>query len=108
MNAREETIDRLREQAEAEATEEPELPLEEEEEASVKPQAVREYIVFSLAAGNAWKEEARVSTGSAESAIKTLGEKLKNDAQYAACPSRNWSVGSPEVATTTKIKIKFQ
>lgn len=107
MSTREETIERLREQAaaEVEPEPEPELPLEEDEP---KRSTIREYVVFILIGDNTWREEARVNAGSAGSAISTLGEKLNIDAQYAACPSRNWSVGSPDVKTTTSIKIKFQ
>lgn len=110
MNAREETIERLREQAAAESTEE-ELPLEEPaDEEETKVPITREYIVFIRVKGGSetWRELARIVAGSRESALKTLGNKLSADEEYAVCPSRNWSVGNPKIDTTVSVTIDFK
>lgn len=111
MSTREETIERLREQAATEQEEE--LPLDEtvEEDDPVegsKRSATREYIVFVKTGSETWKERARVEASSAANAVSSLGELLEANGEYAACPSRNWSVGSPEIETITSVKIKFK
>lgn len=109
MSAREETIERLREQAEEEALtiEDAEI-VDPETPEEPKRAAIREYIVFEHQQPGIWREVGRVNAGTAGSAIKSIDEAIKQGIEYAACPSRNWSVGSPEVETTTSIKIKFQ
>lgn len=115
MSAREETIERLREQAAAESEVQEGLPVEDDEpvepeiDEEEKRPTTREYIVFMKVGPDTWKETLRTTAGTAASAIRTLGQdKLSEDGEYAACPSRNWSAGTPKIETTTSISISFK
>lgn len=105
--AHEETLARLKEKAEAEAETEEEATTEEEpEEPEAKKDSRREYIVLQQGGGKGdWVELDRTMATSAEDAISSLGDKLKNNATYAATPARNWHTKTATVQTTTSIKL---
>lgn len=105
MNATQETIDRLREKAaqEAEAEDEEDLTPAGDSPDLEKPkrESIREYVILT-----SWTEIARVVAGSPEAAILSLGENLREGTTYGATPSRNWHEKTPEIETTTSIKLK--
>ena len=99
-----ETIERLKEQAAAEAEETEEVA---ELEPVEKKDSKREYIVLQQGGGKGdWSEVTRVVAGGAGQAIESLGEKLKNNATYVATPARNWHEKTVEIETTTSVKLK--
>lgn len=104
-----ETIERLKEQAAAEAEETEEEAEEEavDPEPAEKKDSKREYIVLQQGGGKGdWSEVTRVVAGGAGQAIESLGEKLKNNATYVATPARNWHEKTVEIETTTSVKLK--
>ena len=104
--AAEETIARLKEQAEEEAvTDEPALEEDEtpEEEAPKKHgDGSREYVILQT-----WTEAGRVVAATSKAAIESLPEgAVKNGAKYVAVPVRNWNEHEIVVETKTLVTIK--
>lgn len=103
--ASEETIERLKERA---AEEEAKLPLAGET-SSEKPkkESTREYVVFQQGQDKAtWVEVVRAVAASAEAAVASLGGQLKDNATYAAIPSRSFHTVTVAIETTTTVKLK--
>lgn len=125
MSQAEETLERLRKQAEGEDVEEDgeeEAPVEEgEEEAegvgaepqdgeaeAAKKSSTRDYVVLMNVGGGQYKLLGdAVNAGSGEAAILSLGEKtLQGGSEYVAIPKRNWTTATPRVETTTIITLE--
>lgn len=101
--AAEETIARLKEQAEEEAATDEPVALEEEEEAPKKHgDGSREYVILQT-----WTEAGRVVAATSKAAIESLPEgAVKNGAKYVAVPVRNWNEHEIVVETKTLVTIK--
>lgn len=85
--------------------------IEEESEAEdgkKKGTDSREYHVFQEGNTNQWIHVGSHVATNADGAIKALGESLKEGARYAACPSRNWTVGKPKVKVETTVTLEFE
>ena len=105
----EETIERLKKQAEEEELDpdllEPkdvfglddEVLGEDDQEPKQKNSAPREYVVLLKGSGNNWGEVARTEARSAGDAIRSLGQRLQSGSQYTAVPARNWHPVTIEV-----------
>jgi hypothetical protein len=93
-------MERLREKAADEKKVE-----EPEQETAEARSSIREYVVLSNTGAQTWKEVARVNAGSADTAIRTLGQKLSNDSEYLAVPTRNWNPVLVKVETTTAFRL---
>lgn len=121
MSQAEETLERLRKQAEGEdgeqeglveetgeEAEEVDTGAEDEETAPTKKSSTRDYVVLMNTGGGQYKvlgEEVTASSG--EAAILSLGEKaLQNGSEYVAVPKRNWTTAIPRVETTTVITLE--
>lgn len=105
----EETVERLKQKVEEEQqleVEAEEEEVEEEEPAETeKKDLTREYIVFQQGAGKVWTELTRAFTTNADDAIESLGDALKTGQGYAAVPVRYWTQVTPEIETTTTVKL---
>lgn len=104
-SAADETIARLKEQAEQEVLED---ALDEvldpvEEEAPKKHgDSMREYVILQ-----GWTEVGRVVAQSSKAALNQLPEtSLKNGNKYVVVPVRNWNEHEIAVETKTTISIK--
>ncbi len=102
----EETIARLKEQAEAEATDdEQEVEAEEteadEETPPKKHSDTREYVVLTT-----WAEAGRFTASTSKAAVEALGEGIKSGHKYVAVPVRNWNEHEAEIKQVTTISIK--
>lgn len=117
MSGREETIQRLKERVEAgdgeeetllEEAEEEELeesPVEEAEEDSEKGSS-RQYVVLEHNGKGTWMLLSTVEATSADSAIKSLSERLGDGKDYVAVPTRNWNPLAVSIKKTTTITLK--
>lgn len=122
MSQAEETLERLRKQAE-ETDGEQEVLVEEEAETAEevgadaqdaeaegasKKSSTRDYVVLMNAGGGQYKVLGdAVHAGSGEAAILSLGEKvLQGGSEYVAVPKRNWTTATPRVETTTVITLE--
>lgn len=121
MSQAEETLERLRKQAEEEDGEQEALVEEGEEEAEevgegaedeeatpAKKSSTRDYVVLMNVGGGQYKLlDDAVHAASGEAAILSLGEKaLQGGSEYVAIPKRNWTTATPRVETTTIITLE--
>lgn len=66
----------------------------------------REYVVLEQRS-QGWVEIKRITAGSQDAALRSLGTDLKQNLKYVAVPERNWRPAQPKVETRTTISLSF-